>query len=560
MKTSRLLEEIKSRTDIVDFISSYVQLKKSGQNWKGVCPFHSEKTPSFMVSPSKQIFHCFGCGVGGDVITFIMKYESLSFQDALNLLAKRAGVAMPSDGAGRGSVQKYEKIRDLLLEAANYYAKKLKESETATGYLVNRGIAQESIERFGLGYSPEGWHNLIRYLRGLGCSDSMIKEAGLAVQGDKGIYDMFRQRIMFPISNMSGGVIAFGGRAMGDSTPKYINSPETAVFRKSDTLFGLSHAKEAIRKEDSVIIVEGYMDVIICHQYGFRNAVAPLGTALTPAHIQKLRTVAGRAILVFDGDPAGRAAAKRALSLICQNSYSATVLVLPDDEDPDSYLRRHGGQPFRALLNNAKTPVDFLFSMTFGGKIDMVREALTLISGVTDVLAADEMLVELSQKAGLHETVIREEFLKMKGKTTRSGSTAGAAQPSPLRNEEYLLLSAVIAFPERMGYVLSKIDLNDLRDKSVVSLFKKFASSADKGETGDILDIADEEERQIITRLSVEPGFDPEQVDRNIEDCLRRLEKRKLDERIRNAQTSGDLKLINSLLVEKKRFTEGIGL
>ncbi len=543
----------------MDFISSYVQLKKSGQNWKGVCPFHAEKTPSFMVSRSKQIFHCFGCGAGGDVISFVMRYENLAFHEALNLLGKKAGVAMPAGEADKRSIEKYEKIRELLLEASNYYTEKLKESEPAMAYLGQRGITGESVELFRLGYAPEGWHNLIGHLRRLGCADTVIKDAGLAVQGNKGYYDMFRHRIIFPIMSMSGGVIAFGGRAMDDSAPKYINSPETAVFKKSDTLFGLCHAKEAVRKENSVIIVEGYMDVIICHQYGFQNVVAPLGTALTPSHIQKLRTMAGRAVLVFDGDAAGRAAAKRALSLICQNNYSAKVLVLPDKEDPDSYLRRHGSGPFRELLETAKTPVDFLFGVANGSKIDTVRETLALISGITDVLAADAMLVELSQKGGIHETAIREEFAKIRNNAARGGSPAGDVQLPAAHNEEYLLLSTVIAFPEKMDSVLSRIDLNDLRDKSVVSLFKKLASLRKTADAGSVLDVADAEEAKIVTRLSVAPGFDPEQVDQNIEDCLRRMEKRKLDERLSSAQTSGDLKLINSLLLEKKRFSEGMG-
>lgn len=560
MKTDRLLEEIKSRTDILDFISSYVQLKKSGQNWKGVCPFHSEKTPSFMVSPSKQIFHCFGCGAGGDVITFIMKYENLAFPEALRLLAKRAGVALPADGADGHAARKYERIRDLLAEAAGYYAKKLGESKKAMEYLGKRGMTSESVARFGIGYAPEGWHNLTRHLRGLGCDDAMIRDAGLAVQGEKGLYDMFRHRIMFPITNMSGGVIAFGGRAMEDSAPKYINSPETAVFKKSDTLFGLSQAKEAIRKENCVIIVEGYMDVAVCHQYGFVSAVAPLGTALTAGHIQKLRTVSGRAVLVFDGDAAGRAAAKRALALICQNNYSAKVLVLPADEDPDSYLRRHGAGPFRELLGSAKTPVDFLLGVASGSKVDTVRETLTLIAGVGDVLAADEMLVELAQKTGLNETAVREEFRKVKGRPARAGVPVATAQSSPVWSEEYLLLSAVIAFPEKRRYVISRVDLNDIRDRTVVSLFRKLAALGETDGPEGLLDVSDEGERRVVTRLSVEPGFDPEEVDRNIEDCLRRLEKRKLDERIGRARTSGDLALIHSLLLEKKRLTEGIGL
>ena len=543
----------------MDFISSYVQLKKSGQNWKGVCPFHAEKTPSFMVSRAKQIFHCFGCGAGGDVISFVMRHENLAFHEALELLGKKAGVAMPAGGADKRSIQKYEKIRELLLEASNYYTEKLKESKPAMAYLARRGITGESVALFRLGYAPEGWHNLIGHLRRIGCADTVIKDAGLAVQGNKGYYDMFRNRIIFPIMSMSGGVIAFGGRAMDDSSPKYINSPETAVFKKSDTLFGLCHAKEAVRKENIVIIVEGYMDVIVCHQYGFQNAVAPLGTALTPAHIQKLRTMAGSAVLVFDGDAAGRAAAKRALSLICQSNYSAKVLVLPDKEDPDSYLRRHGSGPFRELLETAKTPVDFLFEVASGSKVDTVRETLALISGITDVLAADAMLVELSQKGGIHETAIRAEFAKIRNSAAHGGSPAGDVQLPAAYNEEYLLLSAVIAFPEKMDSVLSRIDLNDLRDKSVVSLFKKLASLRKTAEAGRVLDVADAEEAKILTRLSVAPGFDPEQVDQNIEDCLRRMEKRKLDEKLRSAQTSGDLKLINSLLLEKKRFSQGMG-
>ena len=543
----------------MDFISSYVQLKKSGQNWKGVCPFHAEKTPSFMVSRAKQIFHCFGCGAGGDVISFVMRHENLAFNEALELLGKKAGVAMPAGGTDKRSIQKYEKIRELLLEASNYYTEKLKESKPAMAYLARRGITGESVALFRLGYAPEGWHNLIGHLRRIGCADTVIKDAGLAVQGNKGYYDMFRHRIIFPIMSMSGGVIAFGGRAMDDSSPKYINSPETAVFKKSDTLFGLCHAKEAVRKENSVIIVEGYMDVIVCHQYGFQNAVAPLGTALTPAHIQKLRTMAGSAVLVFDGDAAGRAAAKRALSLICQSNYSAKVLVLPDKEDPDSYLRRHGSGPFRELLETAKTPVDFLFEVASGSKVDTVRETLALISGITDVLAADAMLVELSQKGGIHETAIRAEFAKIRNSAAHGGSPAGDVQLPAAYNEEYLLLSAVIAFPEKMDSVLSRIDLNDLRDKSVVSLFKKLASLRKTAEAGRVLDVADAEEAKILTRLSVAPGFDPEQVDQNIEDCLRRMEKRKLDEKLRSAQTSGDLKLINSLLLEKKRFSQGMG-
>lgn len=559
MKTDRLLEDIKAKSDIVDFISSYVQLKKSGQNWKGNCPFHSEKTPSFMVSPSKQIFHCFGCGVGGDIITFVMKHENISFQEAISLLAKKAGVPLPTDGTDKKAFQKYEKLRDVLSEAGRYYATKLKASSPAMAYLKNRGIGLESVDIFGIGYAPQGWDNLLRHLRGSGCSDTLIKEAGLAVQGNKGPYDMFRHRIIFPITSMSGGVLAFGGRALDDSMPKYINSPETAVFKKSDTLFGLFTAKDEIRKGGGVIIVEGYMDVIICHQYGFKNVVAPLGTSLTSGHIQKLRTLGSKPVLVFDGDAAGKAAARRALALVCRNNYTAKVLLLPDGEDPDSYLRKYGGESFGRLLNDTKTLVDFLFSISHGEKIDVVREALTLISGVKDLLSAGEMLGELSERAGINESTIREEFKRIKDGGVRAVPGVRRAFPSAGNGEEYLLLSAVIAFPEKSDYVFSRLNMDDIEDKIVVSLFRKIASLGEMRDITQVLDIADEEERKMITRYSVEPGFDPEHVDKSIEGCFRRMEKRKLDERLHLAQTSGDPVLANSLLVEK-RSLEGKGL
>ncbi len=556
MKTGRLVEDIKTKNDIVDFISSYVQLKKSGQNWKGNCPFHSEKTPSFMVSASKQIFHCFGCGAGGDIITFVMKHENISFQEAMTLLAKRAGLPLPSEATDKKAFQKYERLRDVLSEASRYYAMKLKESAQAMAYLRERGVAAGSIETFGIGYAPAGWDNLLKYLRVNGFSDSLIREAGLAVQGNKGLYDMFRQRIIFPITGMSGGVVAFGGRALDGSAPKYINSPETAVFKKSDSLFGLSAAKDEIRKQGRVIIAEGYMDVIICHQYGLKQAVAPLGTSLTSGHVQKLRTLSGKPVLVFDGDAAGRSAARRALTLMCRNNYVAKVLLLPDGEDPDSYLRKYGTEPFDKLLSQAKNVVDFLFSVSVGDKIEIVREALTLISGVEDLLFTGEMLRELAERAGISESTIREEFKRVKDVNVPSVPGPRRAFSCERKSEEHLLLSAVISFPEKSGYILSRLELSDIKDSVVASLFNKIASLGEVWETPQILEIADDEERKMVTRYALEPGLDPEQVDKSIDGCFRRIEERKLKERLRLAQTSGDAVLANSLLIEKRSLED----
>lgn len=556
MKTGRLLEDIKSKIDIVDFISDYIHLKKSGQNWKGLCPFHSEKTPSFTVNQSKQMFYCFGCGAGGDVVSFLLKYDNLTFNESLNVLAKKAGVKLQYNMADRGAQQKEDKIGAALSDSSDYFADMLNKSEVALGYMKNRGISSESCGIFRLGYAPQGWSNLLKYLRNKGYSDSIIKAAGLAVSGEKGTYDFFRNRIIFPIMGVSGKVIAFGGRALDDSTPKYINSPETAVFNKSDTLFGLYTAKEEIRRQNSVIIVEGYTDVIICRQYGFRNVVAPLGTAMTAGHIQKLRSLTNKPVVVFDGDAAGINAARRALLLICQNNYKARVLLLPDKEDPDSYLKKYGGPSFQKLLEEAMTMIAFILSVSGGEKIEAVREALTLMSEIKDQLSTEEMIIELADRTRINEMTLRSELGKVRNKIKPGASIIPRGGLPKKNNEEYLLLSAVIAFPEKADYVISKLDMDAFKDKTVGSLFKKLSSLGDNKKLSDILDSGDEEERDVITKFSVEPGFDTEHVDRNIEDCLRRIKKRKLDEKIRLAEVSGDVNLINSLLIEKKRFIE----
>ena len=557
MKADRLLEEIKARIDIVDFISGYVQLKKTGQNWKGLCPFHQEKTPSFTVSQSKQIFHCFGCGAGGDVIAFVLKHDNLSFHETVTLLAKKAGIPLDVTRTDRKHAERDELIREALHAAGNFYYETLPGAKAAAAYVKGRGISRESIALFRIGYAPPGWNNLLRHLRKSGCSDTIIKDAGLAVSGNKGLYDMFRDRIMFPIRSVTGSEVAFGGRAMDNTMPKYINSPETPVFKKSDTLYGLFEGRDAIRSEGFVIIVEGYMDVIICHQHGFQNVVAPLGTALTSGHLQKLRKMTNAAVVVFDGDAAGINAAKRALPLLCQNTFKAHLLLLPEREDPDSYLRKNGSEAFSALLGKAQSIMDFLFSASRGERIDTVREALTLIAQNADPLTADEMLIELSGKTRISEVTLREEFRKVKNKASVPAGRESDTRKSKGTREEYLLLSAVIHFPEKMDYVLSRLDVNDIRDRTVASLFAKISAAADKDNRDAVLDHAAEEERSIFTRLSVEPGFDLEHVDRNIEDCLMSIEKKKFDQRFRQAELSGDLRLFNALLLEKKKRIEG---
>ena len=557
MKTDRLLEEIKSRIDIIDFISGYVQLKKSGQNWKGLCPFHQEKTPSFTVSQSKQIFHCFGCGEGGDVITFLLKHDRLSFHEAVTMLAQKAGISVDARRFDQKSIQKDELIRKALKEAADFFADKLRGTKDAVEYFRGRDVSTESIRLFQLGYAPSGWSSLLSHLRKAGYRDEVIKDAGLAVSGSKGLYDMFRERMIFPIRSINGSVIAFGGRAMDNSMPKYINSPETPVFKKSETLYGLYTGKDAIRDKGFVIIVEGYMDVIICYQYGFQNVVAPLGTSLTSGHLQRLRKMTNAAVVVFDGDAAGIKAAKRSIPLLCQNNFKAKLLLLPEGEDPDSFLRKNSSEAFNALLGKAQSIIGFLFSVSSGEMIDVVREALTLISQNADPLAADEMLIELSGKTRISEVTLREEFRNQRNKTFREERKVAGPRAVRGSSEEYLLLSAVIHFPEKLSYFSSRLDMKDIRDETVASLFDKISSALEKDTLASVLDGAAEEERILYTKLSVEPGFDIEHVDRIIEDCLMTIERKKIEEKLRLATLTGDPKLSNARVLEKiKRIEE----
>jgi DNA primase len=557
MKFEKLLEEIKTRIDIVDFISEYVQLRKSGQNFKALCPFHSEKTPSFMVNPSKQIFHCFGCGVGGDVVSFLMKHENIPFNEALHNIAKKAGIDLREFKFDKEHTEKRDRILQINREAMNYFIKNLKGSEKAKTYLRKRGIEEDSLKGFSIGYATAERDGLIKHVKKMGYSDSVIKEAGLAVSYEKGSRDIFRERIIFPIFNNQGDTVAFGGRVLDDSLPKYLNSPETGVFKKGETLFGLNLAKEEIRRKGYSLIVEGYLDTIVCHQYGFKNTVAPLGTALTSKQLQRLKPLTGRIVLVFDNDNAGVAAAKRSLTILFENNFRAKVLLLPEGEDPDSFLRKEGSQPFKKMLSNAMSVIEFLVVTSKSDKIDTVREALEMISNINDLIIADELLVELSDRTRINETALRGELKKIK-KKTRTSISGIVKQDKKIENkEEYLLLSAMISFPEKADYVLSRLDVDELKVESVRSLFKKIKALGDKLNTGSIFDKADDEEKSMVTELSLKPGFDLEHVDRNIDDCLQTIAQKRFDEKRKQAEESGDITLLNVLLKEKRKLLKG---
>ena len=569
------LEEIKSRLDIIEIISEYVPLKKSGQSWKGLCPFHSEKTPSFTVSPSKQIYYCFGCSSGGDIFTFLMKYESLSFQESLNILAKKAGVELKKSMGHTKDAGEKETLTSLHRDAAPFFQKRLKDSQEAMTYLSKRGVTDDAIKLFSIGCAPDKWDALFRYLRDKNYNAEMIKKAGLAVHGDRGYYDTFRNRIIFPIFDLRGEAVAFGGRVMDSSLPKYLNSPETPIFNKSRILYGLNLAKESIKKKGFAIFVEGYIDVITVHLYGFSNAVAPLGTAVTREHGKLIKRFAGDVVIVFDGDPPGLKAAKNAISVFLESDLNVKVLVMPAGEDPDSFLRKKGADAFADLLENAMSIVDFF--VTPGGadqgrKINervVIQEVLEAISMMPDSGLQGHYVKLLSEKMHINELFIMEQLMKIRKKThlkgadnrKEAGFTAAGSRGRPM--DEVYLLQVLFQFPEKAGQIFEIITEQDLGDPVTKAVFKKM--KVEIGSSGDglihydaLVSECDETEKNFITELLSRDNLEnPEKV---LGDCVVRLKSKKhqtllyeLQHKIKKAELEKNDNLLRTLLEEKQR-------
>ncbi len=383
-----VVEEVRSRNDIVDIISGYVKLQKKGSSYFGLCPFHHEKSPSFSVSPGKQMYYCFGCGAGGNVITFLMEYENYTFPEALQVLAERAGVELPKQEYSQEAKRQAD-LKATLLEinrlAANYYYYQLKHPQGRAGYeyLTGRALTDDTIRRFGLGYSNKTPDDLYRYLRSKGYGDAILKETGLVTIEERGARDKFWNRVMFPIMDTHNRVVGFGGRVMGQGEPKYLNSPETKLFDKSRNLYGLNYARSS--REKYFLICEGYMDVIAMHQAGFTNAVASLGTAFTTQHAMIVKRYVSQAVLTYDSDDAGVRAALRAIPILKEAGVSCKVLNMRPYKDPDEFIKNMGAEAFKERIAEAKN--SFLFEI--------------------DVLKRSYDLEDPEQKTGFYNAVAR---------------------------------------------------------------------------------------------------------------------------------------------------------
>ncbi len=440
------IQDLLARVDIVDLVDSYVPLKKAGANYSACCPFHNEKTPSFTVSPSKQFYHCFGCGAHGTAIGFVMEYQGLGFVDAIKDLAGRAGMVVPESEGGQARQENGGQLRalvEIMARAAQYYKEQLKRSPKAIEYCKKRGLTGEIAARYGMGYAPDGWQNLQAVFPDYNAD--ALKAAGLVIENDAGRrYDRFRDRLMIPIINQKGEIIAFGGRVIDQGEPKYLNSPETPLFEKGRELFGLPQARQALRETNTAIVTEGYMDVIALAQNGVGNALATLGTATTPTHVQKLLRQVDRIVFCFDGDNAGRKAAWRALEnaleALADNKQIGFVF-LPAEHDPDSFIRAHGKAAFDREITQATPLSDVLLRelanrcdlTSAEGKAKLIYEAKPLLHKLPTPLLRLQLVKRLAEASGFDQREV-ERLCELKSYTPPPPPKAKRTAPSLTRN------------------------------------------------------------------------------------------------------------------------------
>ncbi len=486
-----LVEEVREKNDIVDVISGYVRLKKQGNNYFGLCPFHNEKSPSFSVSQNKQMFHCFGCGAGGNVFTFVMQYENYTFPEAIGYLAEKAGVALPEvsyDEEARKKDNRRARILELNKAAAKFYYYMLRSPQGAYGmeYLKNRALSEETINRFGLGCSSKYSDELLKYLRKQGYSDELMREAGLVSFDEKnGLYDKFWNRVMFPIQDVNHRVIGFGGRVMGDGKPKYLNSPETIVFDKSRNLYGLNHARTS--RKNHMILCEGYMDVIAMHQAGFTEAVASLGTAFTSGQASLLKRYAKEVLLTYDSDEAGTKAALRAIPILKEAGLTARVIHLEPYKDPDELIKNLGAEEFQKRIDAAEN--SFFFEIRVLQKnyrmddptsqTEFYRAIAEKLCGFPEELERENYLTAVAREFMIQPDQLRK--LVVSYAARMGGIPEAAARPKPTagknkqedagRTSQKLLLTWLVDEPEVYPIVRRYIQPEDF----TVELYRKTA-------------------------------------------------------------------------------------
>ncbi len=570
-----ILDEILARVDIVEIISSYLPLKKAGRNFKTNCPFHKEKTASFVISPDKQIYHCFGCNAGGNAFNFLMQYDRLEFTEAVRILAQKAGVVLPEKSGGNQQQESFiTQLYHINELASSFYQENLlsKESTVAKTYFQKRGIKFSTVKAFKLGFALDKWDALINFLKQKNISLSLIEKAGLIISKEKGqsFYDRFRNRIVFSISDVKSRVIGFGARVLDNSLPKYINSPETPIYVKGKNLFGLDLAKDAIREEDLAIIVEGYFDCVIPHQEGIKNIVASSGTALTVEQIRLLKRYTRNVCLVYDPDTAGQMATLRSLDLFVEEDMDVRIVSLPKGLDPDLYVRQHGAQSLKDLVNSAENL--FVYKMRIlkerfnyqksEDKAKICSEMFLTINRISNDILKSEYIKKLALELYLSEDVLWKEISKINKKATMDMSSKKTeSKQVNINPTEKLLINLMLGETEIINQIKDKISPSDFQDARVAKIveivFSMFAQGK-KPDANNILNhLSDEDSFKLVCESSITAQISIEDRYKVVEDCVQRLKsarvkqrKQVLQEQIKVAQASGDEDKLRSLIEE----------
>jgi DNA primase len=586
--STQILDEIRSRVDIVEIVGQFVNLKRAGEHWKGLCPFHSEKTPSFTVNPKRGIFHCFGCGVGGDAFGFLMRQDRLAFPEAVRTLAQRTGVELPTQRAPEVE-GKLEGLRRVMSLATQFYTDALwgRDGAKARTYIEGRGVDLEVARRFGLGYAPEGWNALLTQMAKEGVTEAELVAAGLALprQNAPGFYDRFRGRLLFPIRDLQGRVVAFGGRALGAEEPKYLNSPETALYVKGQMLYALDVARESMRQKNRAVVVEGYLDCLMAHQHGFTETVAALGTAFTAAQLGLLRRYADEVVSVFDADAAGQKATSRLEEMLTDvmdlrnlgwavsrtgsfekaDYFPIKVALLPEGHDPDSLLRAEGAPAFQSRLDAARSVLDFVLERTLGeedlgtarGRSTAHARVALLLSKVANAEEATALARQGARRLGVDATQLWIEAQQLQGARARKGrldrpadtaATSGAstqAWPAPSLLERDLVLMVLNEEQARIG-LMPYLEEEQIAHPGLRSLLGALRRAPAGAAPESLMDELDEAERGLLASLLMEQR-EWTDVQSQVSDLQKRYDIRRRKRRIRElsqaiseAQASGD--------------------
>ncbi len=597
MFTKSTLDEIRHRISIANLVGERIPLKRSGRNFKANCPFHKEKTPSFMVSDDKGIYHCFGCGEGGDVFNFVMKFDGVGFSDAVRYLAAKAGIEVEEerDPEARSREEEASRRRRLLMRvnelAREHFQAVLADPTRGKGareYLQGRGITEEIFKQHMLGLADDSWDSLVTRLGEKRVPIELAEELGLVRRRDSGgYYDFFRDRLIFPIMTPRGETIGFGGRALSgdDGTAKYINSPDSPVYHKSASVYGLDRSAHAMRSSDQSVLVEGYMDFIALHQAGIENVAAPLGTALTQGHVSVLARYTRNMVLIFDGDEAGQRAAVRALAVFIESGIMPRVVVLPSGEDPDSMVRKEGAEAFRSRIDRARPLFEYFVEITVeetgldsAGKGEALRRIVPLLRKVTDHVDASVLRQYLSRRLDVPEGVIARAVgsgaraagasIPGKARETAPGEVLGAE-----RSAERMLVEAVLRHPEAASDVFGRISPADLGDewcRTVAGVLMDALARSERLDVREVIEGLDDEELAAQMR-AIALGDDEasegagEDLAALVSDCTARILTRparerieEINEDIRRAEGEGDEARMLTLLAEKKELMERV--